>query len=155
MPSAIAILGFALAECTYLRCTDNSDGGSAVQPIRKWKGGARLINRSADEQIRYVCSDPANNSEAKEQVAAIQRDISSIDSSLNDLKQKVQGKKTKLRDLQRKVQECKLALERAEDEAEGLRETLETQKHDSGKIAAYQASIEVITLTQLMAGITG
>jgi len=121
-----------------------SAGGSGTAPVGPWKQQSRLTNRSIDDQIAYVlCITVAKGSEKSEEVDRLDRDVKDADAEILAHRQRLR----RLRDDYRAVGVSKTQVETAKDraiqDAEELRENLQTQQPDSGRIVAYEAAIAV------------
>lgn len=82
-----------------------------------------------------------NESEAKEEVAATQREADGVERKLNDLSNKLVRMRNQMRPLKTKAHNISRDLDKTNGEVEDLRETLALEP-DSGKVKGYNDAID-------------
>lgn len=135
-----------LAECNFISEVDltRSAGGSGTAPVGPWRQQSRLSNRSIDDQIAYVlCIIAIDDSEKTEEVERCDKEVRDADAELVAHRQRLRRLRDDYRATGVSKTQAETAKDRAIQEAEELREKLQNQQPDSGRIIAYEETIAV------------
>jgi chromosome segregation ATPase len=84
----------------------------------------------------------SNKSEAKEEVAATQREVDESEGKVKDLHDKLVRMRAQMRALKSKAHPISVKLEKTKQDVEDLREALALEQPDSGKVKGYNDAIE-------------